>query len=77
MSPHQTDELAALLRHRLTVIADHALRDRDPAAHLQALAAASHAIDDWTRAHADTLPPRLRHFLENASFDKALALVEG
>lgn len=76
MTPDRNAELANLLRRRLEVIADHPFRDRDPAAHLQALAAASQAIDDWARAHSAELSPRLRHFLASASFDKALAMVE-
>ena len=71
-----TSELAALLRRRLEVIADHAWRDRDPEAHLAALAEVSGAIDRWHREHAAQLPPRLRHFLEGASYEKALAWIE-
>lgn len=77
MTPDLHAEIAALLRRRLTIIADHPWRDRNPAEHLQALADVSREIDRWTRAHSAGLSPRLRHFLENASFDKALAWVEG
>ena len=66
-------ELADLLRRRLSVIADHAWRDRDPAAHLDALKSASEDISAWTATHRSSLDPQLRHFLANSSFDKALA----
>lgn len=68
-------ELAALLQRRLDVIADHAWRDRDPAAHLQALAEVSTAISDWRKEHRTELDPRLRHFLANASYAKALDFI--
>lgn len=70
-------ELATLLQRRLDVIADHAWRDRDPAAHLQALADISGRIAEWTREHRSGLDPRLRHFLANASYAKALDFVTG
>lgn len=68
-------ELAPLLQRRLDVIADHAWRDRDPAAHLQALAEVSGEISDWTKEHRSELDPRLRHFLANASYAKALDFI--
>lgn len=72
------DELAALLRRRLEVIADHAWRDRDPDAHLDGLKEASEAITRWVREHrAELDDPQLRHFLANHSYAKALAWVEG
>lgn len=71
------DELATLLRRRLEVIADHAWRDRDPEGHLNALKEVSENISAWTRANrAEIDDPQLRHFLANASYDKALAWVE-
>lgn len=68
-------ELATLLQRRLDVIADHAWRDRDPAAHLQALADVSREISEWTKEHRSELDPRLRHFLANASYAKALEFI--
>ena len=68
--------LADLLRQRLQIIADHALRDADPEKHLQALREVSESIDRLrTTLHAE-LPPRLRHFLEQSSYQKALAYLE-
>jgi hypothetical protein len=69
-------DLATLLRRRKETIADHAFRDRDPAAHLEALKAVSHEITAWHDSHRGTLPPRLEHFLGGCSFDKALRFLE-
>jgi hypothetical protein len=68
--------LADLLRERLDVIANHEWRDRDPAAHLEKLKEVSLAITDLSRELAPSLPPRLAHFMERASYDKALAFLE-
>ena len=40
-------DLAKLLEARIAVIADHAFRDRDPEAHLEALKRVSGAIVSW------------------------------
>lgn len=66
------DELIRLLRRREAVIADHAWRDRDAPGHLDALKNVSEEISGWTERHQAELDPRLRHFLANASFSKAL-----
>lgn len=70
------DDLAALLRRRKETIADHAFRDRDPAAHLEALRSVSEEILAWHQAHRGELPARLEHFLTNCSFDKALVYLD-
>jgi hypothetical protein len=67
--------LAQLLRERLAIIADHSLRDSDPAAHLGKLKDVSLAISSLAKELAPTLPPRLNHFMERASYDKALAFL--
>ena len=64
--------LQKLLRQRLDVIADHALRDRDPAAHLDALKDVSEKIAAYAGAHQGELDARLRHYLTNSSYQKAL-----
>lgn len=74
MNPHE--ELAKLLRHRQTVIADHAWRDRDPVQHLEALKQVSTAIEGWTGRQKGRIDPKLAHYLTNASYAKALAHVE-
>lgn len=65
--------LIDLLRRREAVIADHAWRDRDAAGHLDALKEVSEAITRWLDEHRGGIDGKLRHFLENASFGKALA----
>jgi hypothetical protein len=68
--------LTSLLRERITVIANHALRDADPAAHLRRLQEVSESLaaeHQRLRAH---LPARLEHFMSQASYQKALAYLE-
>lgn len=77
MTDPRYTQLAALLRERRTVIADHAFRDADPAAHLESLKRVSEAIAAEHRALSPVLPPMLAHCLERCSFDKALAFIEG
>jgi hypothetical protein len=69
-------ELTALLRRRVAIIADHAWRDRDAAEHLEALKSVSEEITAWTRAHRTEVDAQMRHYLANASFQKALAHLE-
>lgn len=69
-------ELIQLLRRRESVIADHAWRDRDAAGHLDALKHVSEEISAWAAEHGQAADARLRHFLANASFAKALAHLE-
>ncbi len=63
------------LRQRLAVVADHALRDRDPAAHLAALKAAHAALESQMAALPPGIDPRLQHFLERQSYEKAVAFL--
>jgi hypothetical protein len=71
-------ELQALLRQRIAVIADHSWRDRDAESHLMALQEVSLAITAWAEDHRGELDAKLRHYLGNASYQKALAhLSEG
>ncbi|MFD2257424.1 hypothetical protein ACFSSA_12135 [Luteolibacter algae] len=65
-------ELRQLLQKRLEVIADHGFRDRDPDAHLQALIKVSEEISAYTQAHLAEFDGKLRHYLANSSFQKAL-----
>ena len=70
-------ELANLLEHRVAVIADHELRDRDPSEQLQQLQAVSESI---TTIHNEVKPEldfRLNHFLTNCSYEKALEHIRG
>jgi hypothetical protein len=69
-------ELETSLRDRRRVIADHEWRDRDAAGHLAALKEVSEKIAELSGRLGTGAPPRLRHFLDNCSFDKALTLIE-
>ena len=71
-----TSELTELLRQRVAIIADHGWRDRDAAAHLEALQEVSEKISAWTLAHRTEVDAQLRHYLGNASYQKALAHLE-
>lgn len=71
-----TSELTDLLRRRVTIISDHAWRDRDAAGHLDALKEVSEKISAWTMAHRTEVDPQMRHYLANASYQKALAHLE-
>ena len=69
--------LTELLRRRVAVIADTAFRDRDSHGHLAALREISEAIDAEHVRLKSQLPPRLRHYMEQASYQKALAYLDG
>jgi len=68
--------LIDLLKRREAVIADHSWRDRDPASHLDALREVSEAITAWHHENRTHLDPQLRHYLQKASFTKALEHLE-
>ena len=68
--------LREVVSHRLAVVADHALRDADPAAHLESLKQAAARLDALTKALPPDCDPTLRHYLERQSFLKALAWLD-
>jgi hypothetical protein len=68
--------LAEALRERMAVIGDRELLQRDPAAHLEKLKAASQRIDEEAAALPTPVPADLAHYLHRASFAKALAWIE-
>ncbi|MFV1995318.1 MAG: hypothetical protein ACC661_07760, partial [Verrucomicrobiales bacterium] len=68
--------LEGALRRRLDLIADHGLRDADPAAHLEGLKGVSEEISRLQQSLAGEMPPRLEHFLVGGSYGKALAWIE-
>ena len=77
MSSPDLIPLAEALRERLAVIADHAHRDRDQAAHLQRLIDVSGKIVGLINSlSSQELDPQFRHYLEKKSYDKALAWIE-
>jgi len=70
-------DLVGLLEERLRVIGDREFRERDPEAQLARLQEVSEAIMAFHAAHRAGVPPRLNHFLENCSFEKAREWAEG
>lgn len=66
-------DLIQHLQRREAIIADHSWRDRDAAGHLDALKEVSGEISSWIEQHSSQCDARLRHYLTNASFAKALA----
>ena len=69
------DELAAALRERLKIISDEASR-RDPDQHVKRLREISERIESLAAAPPQPIPPRLVHFLDRRSYDKALEFLE-
>jgi len=76
MNEPDLHELASRLRKRLATIADQELRDRNPEEQLRRLQAVSEEIDRWRRDRQGRLPARLNHFLDQASYGKALEWLE-
>lgn len=77
MNPSTLQQLLASLRERLNIIADHELRDHDPATHLKKLQEVSEAIEYCAAALSKAkVDPKLRHYLERRSYDKALEWLE-
>ncbi|MEI6339284.1 MAG: hypothetical protein WCQ57_11985 [Verrucomicrobiota bacterium] len=68
--------LREAVRARLDVVADHALRDRDPAAHLVKLKQAAARLDALVGGLPADCDSMLRHYLERQSYTKALAWLE-
>ena len=68
-------KLADALRERLAVIADRAAYARDPQAHLQQLQAVSERVEELARQLPAPVDPRLTHYLQRCSYDKALAFI--
>ena len=68
--------LAAALRERLAVIADRQHYERDPAGHLERLKSVAAAIEALQRELPEEVDPKLAHYLQRCSFDKALAFLE-
>ena len=75
-SPAVYHELAAALRQRLTIIADRAAYQRDSAAHLRQLQEVSERVLALQQQLPSPVDPRLAHYLERCSYDKALAWLE-
>ena len=69
-------DLAQALRERLAVIRDEQSR-RDETKHIARLKAISEQIDDLRESLPKPIDPRLAHYLERKSYQKALELLEG
>jgi predicted component of type VI protein secretion system len=69
-------QLHTAVADRLSVVADHALRDSDPSAHLQQLKAAASRLDQLVSTLPVDTDPMLRHYLERQSYLKALAWLD-
>jgi hypothetical protein len=75
-APNIYRDLADALRERLSVIADREFYGRDPAGHLARLQAVSERIAALGQQLPAPADPQLAHFLDRASYDKALAHLE-
>lgn len=69
-------DLAEALRERLAVIRDEQSR-RDEVTHVERLKAVSEKIERLQRNVPQPINPRLAHYLERKSYDKALEYLEG
>jgi len=69
-------DLAQALRERLVVIRDEESR-RDHARHIDKLRAVSEKIDQLQESLPASTDPRLKHYLDRKSYDKALEYLEG
>ena len=68
-------DLAQALRERLALIRDEESR-RDEAKHIARLRAVSEKIDKLQAALPQPVDPRLAHYLQRRSYDKALEFIE-
>lgn len=75
-APAFQSDLVAALRHRLAIIGDAELRARDPASQLAQLQQASETLARLTAELPLTSDPRLRHYLTQCSYSKALEHLE-
>jgi hypothetical protein len=69
-------DLAQALRERIGIIRDEQSR-RDEATHMARLRLVSQKIDELQAALPQPVDPRLAHYLERRSYDKALEFLEG
>ena len=68
-------DLALALRERLAIIHDEQSR-RDPDVHMARLRIVSEKIDTLQARLQQPLDPRLAHYLQRRSYDKALEFIE-
>jgi len=75
--PPLYSSLARALRERIAVIGDRDFYQHDPAGHLERLKAISAEIIALQQQLPPPVDPKLAHYLERCSYDKALAFIEG
>jgi len=68
-------DLAQALRERLAIIHDEQSR-RDPDVHMARLRTVSEKIDTLQAGLLQQVDPRLAHYLQRRSYDKALEFIE-
>ena len=68
-------DLAQALRERLSIIQDEESR-RDHTRHIDRLRAVSEKIDRLQESLPPSTDPRLKHYLDRKSYDKALEYLE-
>ena len=68
-------KLAAAFRERRSIIADEASR-RSPDRHIERLKSVSERIESLAAQLPQPIDPQLAHFLQRASYDKALEFLE-
>jgi hypothetical protein len=79
LQPAESNALLSLrdaLRERLAIIHDEESRT-DEAKHIARLRAVSEKIDKLQAALPQPIDPRLAHYLQRRSYDKALEFLEG
>jgi hypothetical protein len=69
-------DLATALRERVAIIRDEESR-RHPETHMARLQTASAKIESLEAALPRPIDPRLAHYLQRRSYDKALEFLEG
>lgn len=75
MKKNEVVDLREALRERLAIIHDEQSR-RDEAKHIARLKAVSEKIDELHARLPQSVDPRLAHYLERKSYDKALEYLE-
>jgi hypothetical protein len=73
---NRSADLREALRERLAIIRDEESR-RDEEKHVARLRAVSEKIDKLQAALPQPVDPRLAHYLQRRSYDKALEFLEG
>jgi len=68
-------DLAQALRDRLAIIHDEQSR-RDPDVHMARLRTISEKIDEFQATLPPRVDPRLAHYLQQRSYEKALEFIE-